>query len=121
MEDINLEPEKFNEKEIKKKIFEDRWVRFAFGTQGFINTKNLNLGIVEFEKNKTSLTHTHDVEESLYVLAGKGIIDVDGTIYNIRKGDFIYIPKDSEHTIITGNNSRIRILFIFGGEIKIDY
>lgn len=121
MEDINSRPKKFNEKEIKKIIFKDRWVRFAFGQQGFISTKNLNLGIVEFEKDKTSLTHTHDVEESLYVLTGKGIIDIDGTIHNIKKGDFIYIPKDREHTIITGNNSRIRILFIFGGEIKIDY
>ena len=121
MEDIIFEPGKINEKEIKKKIFEDRWVKFAFGPQGIINTKNLDLGIVEFDKNKTSIAHTHDIEESLYVLAGKGIIDIGGTIYNIKKGDFAYIPKHSEHAIITGNNSRIRILFIFGGRIQIDY
>jgi len=117
----DLKPEKFNEKEIKKKIFEDRWVRFAFGSQGFVNSKNLNLGIVEFDKDKTSLAHSHDVEESLYVLAGKGIVEAGGTIYHVKKGDFLYVPKGTEHRIITGNNSRIRIFFVFGGEIHIDY
>jgi quercetin dioxygenase-like cupin family protein len=121
MKNINLEPKKFNENEIQKKVFEDRWVRFAFGPQGFTKSKNLNFGVVQFEKDKTSLTHAHDVEEALYVLAGKGIIDVDGIIYNVKKGDFLYIPIGCKHTIITGNNSRLKILFVFGGEIKIDY
>ncbi|MCE5330224.1 cupin domain-containing protein [bacterium] len=121
MDSENLKPKKFNESEINKKIFEDRWVRFAFGSQGLINTKNLNLGIVEFDKDKTSLTHSHNVEESLYVLAGKGIIEAGGTIHHVKKGDFLYVPENTDHTIITGNNSRIRIFFVFGGEIHIDY
>lgn len=121
MDNEYLKSKKFNEKEIKKKIFQDRWVRFAFGSQGLVNSQNLNLGIVEFDKDKTSLMHSHDVEESLYILAGKGIVEAGGTIYHVKKGDFVYIPKNTEHTIITGNNSRIRILFIFGGEIHIDY
>ncbi|MCX6384074.1 MAG: cupin domain-containing protein [Actinobacteria bacterium] len=121
METEDLKPEKFNENDIEKKIFEDRWVRFAFGSQGFVNTKNLSLGIVEFDKDKTSLSHSHNVGESLYVLAGKGVVEVGGTIYHVKKGDFLYVPKNIEHSIITGNNSRIRIFFVFGGEINIDY
>jgi quercetin dioxygenase-like cupin family protein len=121
MKSKDINPEKFNEDAIKKNLFEDRWVKFAFGSQGIVNTKNLNLGIVEFDKDKTSLTHSHEVEEALYVLAGKGVIEVGGTNYNIKKGDFLYVPVNTEHTIITGNNSRLRIFFVFGGKINIDY
>jgi quercetin dioxygenase-like cupin family protein len=121
MKSDDLKPEKFNEEVIKKKFFEDRWVKFAFGPQGIVNTKNLNLGIVEFDKDKTSLSHSHEVEESLYVLAGKGAIEVGGTNYNVKKGDFLYVPANTVHSIMTGNNSRIRIFFVFGGKINIEY
>ena len=116
-----LKPAKFSEDDIKKKIFEDRWVRFAFGPQGVIGTENLNLGIVEFDKDRTSLSHSHEVEESLYVLAGKGAVEVGGTNHNVKKGDFLYVPANTEHSILTGNNSRIRIFFVFGGKISIEY
>ena len=121
MKPDGFKPEKFNEDDIKKKIFEDRWVRFAFGPQGIVNTEDLNLGIVEFDKDKTSLSHSHEVEESLYILAGKGAMEVGGTNFNIKKGDFLYVPANTEHSIITGNNSRIRIFFVFGGKINIEY
>lgn len=121
MKSDDLKPEKFNESDIKKKLFEDRWVRFAFGPQGIVNTKDLNLGIVEFDKDKTSLSHSHEVEESLYVLAGKGVVEVGGTNYNVKKGDFLYVPENTEHSIMTGNNSRLRIFFVFGGKINIKY
>ncbi len=114
-------PEKFNEDEINKKVFDDRWVKFAFGPQGVTDTESLNLGIVEFDKDRTSLSHSHEVEESLYILAGKGIIEAGGTNYNVKKGDFLYVPANTEHCILTGNNSRIRIFFVFGGKINIEY
>jgi len=121
MNTSGLKPERFNESDIKKKLFDDRWVRFAFGPQGIVNTEDLNLGIVEFDKDKTSLTHSHEVEESLYVLAGKGIVEVGGTNFSVKKGDFLYVPANTEHSIMTGNNSRIRIFFVFGGKINIEY
>ena len=121
MKPDSFKPEKFNEDDIKKKIFEDRWVKFAFGPQGIVNTKDLNLGIVEFDKDSTSLSHSHEIEESLYILAGKGVIEAGGTNYNVKKGDFLYVPANTEHRIITGNNSRIRIFFVFGRKINIEY
>jgi len=110
----------FNLNEIQKKEFEDRWVKFAFGPQGFLNTKSLNLGIVNFSKNKTSLNHRHDVDEALFVLSGKGKVRINDTIYTLKKNDFAYIPKETDHQIITGDRS-IKIFFIFGGEISINY
>jgi quercetin dioxygenase-like cupin family protein len=109
----------FNLKEIPKNIFEDRWVKFAFGLQGKIDSKNLNLGIVNFSPNKKSLNHKHSVEEALFVLSGKGKIQIAERTQEIKNNDFIYIPKNTDHSIITGIDN-IKILFIFGGEITIN-
>ncbi len=110
----------FNQKIIKKKNFDDRWVKFAFGPQGFLKTENLNLGIVNFKKSSTALNHSHDVEEALYVLSGKAQVKIAGKILNINKNDFIYIPAHTDHQVITGEKS-IKILFIFGGAITITH
>ncbi|MGZ5486019.1 MAG: cupin domain-containing protein [Nitrososphaeraceae archaeon] len=110
----------FNEKNIKKKNFDDRWVKFAFGSQGVINTEILNLGIVNFKKNSIALNHRHDVEESLYVLSGKAEVKIADKILNIKKNDFIYIPALTDHQVIT-KEENIKILFIFGGKITITH
>jgi mannose-6-phosphate isomerase-like protein (cupin superfamily) len=110
----------FNQKIIKRKNFDDRWVKFAFGPQGFLKAENLNLGIVNFKKNSTALNHRHDVEEALYVLSGKAKVKIAGKILSIGKNDFVYIPAHTDHQVITGEKS-IKILFIFGGNITITH
>ncbi len=110
----------FNQKEIKKKQFDDRWVRFAFGPQGYKEDTKLNLGIVNFTKNSEALNHRHDVEEALFVLAGSARIKINGKLYPIKKNDFIYVPVNTDHQIITSDKS-IKILFVFGGKIIIEH
>jgi len=111
----------FNEKDIEKKIFDDRWVRFAFGSQGKSKTKNLNLGITKFKKNKTSLIHKHDIDEALYILSGKGTVKVGDKSHKVKAGDFIYVPCKTYHTMITDCGSDLKIFFVFSGEITIDH
>ena len=111
----------FNEKDIEKKIFDDRWVRFAFGSQGKSKTKTLSLGITKFKKNKTSLTHKHDIDEALYILSGKGTVKVGDRFLKVKTGDFIYIPLETDHTIMTDCGSDLKIFFVFSGEITIDH
>ena len=78
----------FNEEDIIKKVFDDRWVKFAFGPTGIINTDNLNMGITEFSEGKTSLTHRHDVDEALYVITGNGRIRIGDRV----RGFYPYTP-----------------------------
>ncbi len=110
----------FNEKDIIKKIFDDRWVRFAFGSQGKINTRGLNLGITEFSEDKVSQTHSHDVDEALFILSGSGDIRIAGEVLKVKENDFLHVPKGTDHTIITGQ-SRLKIFFVFSGETIIDH
>lgn len=109
----------FNLKDITKKTFDDRWVKFAFGLQGKIETKNLNLGVVNFGPGKESLKHRHDVDEALFVLSGNGKVKIGNKVYDIKRNDFIHLPSKTDHSIITEKN-KVKILFIFGGNILID-
>jgi len=111
----------FNEREVEKKIFDDRWVRFAFGPQGKLKTKTLNLGITEFKKDKISLTHKHDVDEALYILSGKGTIKINNSSHEVESGDFIHVPRGTDHTMITDRGTDLKIYFVFSGEITIEH
>ena len=118
---MNDQDIRFNEKDITKKIFDDRWVRFAFGPQGKIGTKNLNLGITEFSEGKVSRAHTHNVDEALFILSGSGKVKINDVVYPVKENDFLNVPRETEHTIITDDNSRLKIFFVFSDEIVIDY
>ena len=109
----------FDLKSIAKKTFDDRWVKFAFGPQGKIETKNLNLGVVNFDPSKEALNHRHDVDEALFILSGNGKIKIGNNVYDIKRNDFIHIPSQTDHWIMTEKN-KVKILFIFGGNILID-
>lgn len=109
----------FNLKDITKKTFDDRWVKFAFGPQGKIETKNLNLGVVNFDPGKEALNHRHDVDEALFVLSGNGKIKIGSKVYDIKRNDFIHIPSKTDHSVMTEKN-KVKILFIFSGNIIID-
>ena len=109
----------FSLKGIAKKTFNDRWVKFAFGPQGKIETKNLNLGVVNFDPRKEALNHRHDVDEALFVLSGNGKIKIGGNTYDIKRNDFIHIPSKTDHLVMAEKN-KVKILFIFGGNILID-
>jgi len=109
----------FNLKDVTKKTFDDRWVKFAFGPQGKIKTKNLNLGVVNFDPGKEVLNHRHDTDEALFVLSGNGKVKVGTDIHDIKRNDFVFIPGQTDHSVMTEKN-KIKILFIFGGPILID-
>ncbi len=111
----------FSEENIGCTDFKDRVVRFAFGQQGKIETEGLNLGIVEFKTTAEASPHTHEVEEALYVLSGKGKIKIGDFVFNIKKGDFAHIPSGKSHLIITDKLQSLKIFFVFGGKTYIDH
>ena len=112
----------FNEDNIEKVNFSDRTVRFAFGKQGKLPTRNFNLGIVEFKKDIVSLEHAHSgIDEVLYILEGEATVMLEDAEIAAKKGDFIYIPGNTNHRIITDKGMDIKILFMFSGGIEIKY
>ena len=44
--------------------------------------------------------HSHDEKETFLILAGKGMMTVDGESQEMVKGDLVYLPAMSEHKIL---------------------
>jgi mannose-6-phosphate isomerase-like protein (cupin superfamily) len=60
--------------------------------------------------------HSHDEEETFIILSGVGEITVDGEVETVRRGDVIYLPRNSYHTIRnTCTSSFLEFLTIFWG------
>ena len=42
-------------------------------------------------------------------------------LYKVAPGDFIYVPRHTDHTMITDLGSDLKIFFVFSGKILIEH
>jgi len=57
--------------------------------------------VVNFDPGKEALNHRHDVDEALFVLSGNGKIKIGNKVYDIKRNDFVLIPSQTDHAVIT--------------------
>lgn len=60
-------------------------------------SRDMVLGIAEFEPHGRLLPHRHDPAEFYFGLDGSGVVTIDGTPHEIRAGVAIYVPAGAEH------------------------
>lgn len=53
--------------------------------------------------------HNHH-SESVYVLEGKGTFYLEDTIFSIEKGDFIFIPRKTWHSVKVTSNKPMKVI-----------
>jgi len=65
------------------------------------------------KKSEKIIPHYHDIHELYYMLEGKTTYFIDNEIYNVEKGDFVFIPKGSIHATDyeKGKNERLLVCF----------
>lgn len=78
-----------------------------------VGAKNLALGIAFYEPGEKADFHTHDGEETMYILHGQAIITVDGKKFEVKKGMTIYIPAGEQHMLENPGRETFHFLFIF--------
>ena len=61
----------------------------------------LSLFTGEYRKNQSPPLHTHDFDETLYILEGEFIIQAAENRFNAITGDTIFIPRNLPHTYLT--------------------
>jgi transcriptional regulator with XRE-family HTH domain len=76
--------------------------------------RNMEPFIVDIEPSQKSdyMLSTHEGEEFIYVLEGEIEINYGKEIYNLKKGDSIYLDSIVMHNVHAGNNSPARILAV---------
>jgi putative monooxygenase len=82
-------------------------------TRGIGSTSMLN-GITEFGPGAAIPLHTHNCEESVMVLEGEAIAELDGVQHRMGAYDTTWVPADVPHRFINASASaRMRIFWTY--------
>ena len=71
-----------------------------------IGSTSLLNGITEFEPEAAIALHTHNCEESVIVLEGSAIAELDGVKYPMVAGDTTWVPANLPHRFINASSTR---------------
>ena len=78
------------------------------GSTSFIN------GITVFDPGAAIPLHKHNCEESVLLLEGEAVAEIDGVEYPIRPGDVTFIPANIPHRFRNVSDSGVmKILWIY--------
>ena len=90
----------------------EREYRFGdYGPKYLMKGPNMNFAIVQFNPGQDYTAHYHNImEENFYILEGEMDIVVDGTVYTLKKGDFIHIDPGKVHYVINNSNATSKMI-----------
>ncbi|WP_407270903.1 AraC family transcriptional regulator [Radiobacillus sp. PE A8.2] len=54
--------------------------------------------------------HSHDAIEIMYVISGQCIVEVEDTVFHMRKGQYIFIDSEVPHRLFVDNTQSCRML-----------
>jgi putative monooxygenase len=74
------------------------------------STSILN-GITSFEPGAAIPLHTHNCEESVMVLEGSAIAEIDGVMHELGPHDTTWIPSDVPHRFVNASDTEPMRIF----------
>ena len=79
----------------------------------FTESSGLSLGIAEIEPRGNLTLHYHSPAEIYVVTDGTGILNKDGELEEIKKGDVVYISGDAKHALKNNGKDILKFYWIF--------
>ena len=77
-------------------------------------SRALSAGIAEFASGGVGLApHRHSETEVYFVIAGAGVVTIDGVEHSVGAGDAVFIPGDAEHAVRCVAGETLRIFYVF--------
>lgn len=72
-------------------------------------------GMTVFPPGGGIVMHTHNVEESVTVLEGRGTAYIDGEELPVSKHTVTHVPAGVPHRFVNTGDTEMRILWVYGG------
>ena len=73
----------------------------------------MTCGVAEFQAGEWLGLHRHAPAEIYYVLAGAGLMSLDGREISVKAGSAVFIPSMAEHGIRHTGNEVLRLFYAF--------
>lgn len=80
----------------------------ATGAQG------ISTGVTTFNPGTAIPLHTHNVEESVTLIEGEGVCEIEGKTQRVKPFDTTYVPAGVPHRFRNDSKSTMRILWVYG-------
>ena len=79
-------------------------------------TSGLTIGIAELPAGLSDPgpAHRHAPPEVYFVLAGEGVMDIDGVLTPVQANTAVFIPGMAAHRLVNTGTSTLRLLYAFG-------
>ncbi len=68
--------------------------------QSLLNHKNVTIKTIVSNTLKTAQIFEQDCDEWVVVLQGCAKIEMQGRVYKLTKGDTLFIPSQTKHTLV---------------------
>jgi HTH-type transcriptional regulator, repressor for puuD len=59
--------------------------------------------------------HSHNVEESVLILEGEAVAEIDGERFDLVAGDATWVPAGVPHRFLNRGSGPMRIYWVYGG------
>ncbi|GAB2663100.1 cupin domain-containing protein [Kribbella swartbergensis] len=59
--------------------------------------------------------HSHNVEESVLILEGDAVAEIDGERFDLVAGDATWVPAGVPHRFLNRGSTPMRIYWVYGG------
>ena len=78
-------------------------------------TAGLTIGVAELAPDGTvgNRLHRHAPAEVYYVIAGEGVVTIDGESTAVRAGSAVFVPGGAEHSLANTGTSTMCLLYTF--------
>lgn len=70
-------------------------------------------GITEFDPGAKIGVHFHNCEESVMILQGEAIAEIDGVRHSLKAGDTTWIPANLPHRFLNESDNVMRIFWTY--------
>lgn len=78
----------------------------------FLNTRNLDAGVIKLGPGQLDNQSTHSLDEIYYVIEGEGLIRINRKDHQVGNGSLVFVPANTKHRF-HGNKRELIVLYIF--------
>jgi len=73
---------------------------------------NFSFRVFEMKPGASIQPHSHEWEHEVFVLAGQGVVKIEGEARPLKEGDFVFVPPDVEHQFLNEGKEVFRFICV---------